>query len=357
MGRAAAARDRRPAPPLLPAKPKASTRIMALRLPDTWIWDFWFAEAAPPSRLTHVFFLQAERSLGDPEQRHWNVSIGHAVSRDLVAWDYRGTALAPSPGPAFDDATTWTGSVVFHDGLWWMFYTGNAKADDAKRQRIGLATSPDLATWTRHLGNPILDLPEGYEEYDPARWHDRSLRDPFVFRDPSGRGWRMLFTARRPDGPADEAGVIGAARSDDLVTWRALPPPIAPGIAGELEVPQYFEAGGRHYVLFCTGANRLSARFRAALGDTPALTGTHYFMAESPDGPWRLGPMPFFAGDHRGTAYAGRVHRAPDGRLLFFAFLNKTADGAFVGALSDPVPVRVHDDGRLQLETPVSALG
>ena len=48
--------------------------------PDHWLWDFWFARDGDD---VHVFYLQAPRSLGDPELRHHNATIGHAVSRDL----------------------------------------------------------------------------------------------------------------------------------------------------------------------------------------------------------------------------------------------------------------------------------
>jgi beta-fructofuranosidase len=51
-----------------------------LRLPNRWIWDFWLAR---DGKDYHAFYLQAPRSLGDPALRHFNASIGHAVSQDL----------------------------------------------------------------------------------------------------------------------------------------------------------------------------------------------------------------------------------------------------------------------------------
>ena len=56
---------------------------MALALADKWIWDFWLAKDGPD---WHIYFLQADKSLGDPDLRHRNVTQGHAVSRDLVDW-------------------------------------------------------------------------------------------------------------------------------------------------------------------------------------------------------------------------------------------------------------------------------
>jgi len=85
---------------------------MALHLEDKWVWDFWFAVE---SEDYHIFYLQASRALENPDMRHWNVSIGHAVSRDLRQWRILPDALHPSDPAiepeAFDNHTTWTGAV------------------------------------------------------------------------------------------------------------------------------------------------------------------------------------------------------------------------------------------------------
>lgn len=80
-----------------------------LELPDSWVWDFWFADAA-----------------------------------------------------------TWTGSVVRRpDGRWHMFYTGASVSGAAFVQSIGLATSDDLVTWHKHPDNPVTSAdPRWYETYD-----------------------------------------------------------------------------------------------------------------------------------------------------------------------------------------------
>jgi beta-fructofuranosidase len=119
---------------------------MTLRLDDHWVWDFWFAQDGPD---VHVFFLQAPRSLGDPELRHRNARIGHAVSRDLRHWRVLPAPLPEARPGAFDDMATWTGSVYRADGAWHMFYTGISTAQDGAVQRVGLATSGDLMRWER----------------------------------------------------------------------------------------------------------------------------------------------------------------------------------------------------------------
>ena len=63
---------------------------MTLRLPDKWVWDFWLVR---DGKDYHAFYLQAPRSLGDPELRHLNASIGHAISKDLRYWHVLPDAL------------------------------------------------------------------------------------------------------------------------------------------------------------------------------------------------------------------------------------------------------------------------
>src|ERR1700759_3926299 len=87
-----------------------------------WIWDFW---PVRDGAITHLFFLTAPRSLGDPELRHRNARVGHAVSTDLVSWTPRPDALRPQPAPAYDEIATWTGCTVADPaGGWRMFTSG-----------------------------------------------------------------------------------------------------------------------------------------------------------------------------------------------------------------------------------------
>ncbi|MDP3890510.1 MAG: hypothetical protein Q8Q44_04725, partial [Nocardioides sp.] len=116
-------------------------------LPDDWVWDFWTAREGERH---HLFFLHAPRSLADADLRHVNAVVGHATSEDLTHWERQGDVLGPQAAPAFDDLATWTGSVVRDDEeRWWMFTSGISHAHAERVQRIGSATSPDLATWTR----------------------------------------------------------------------------------------------------------------------------------------------------------------------------------------------------------------
>jgi beta-fructofuranosidase len=335
---------------------------VALALEDKWVWDFWLCRDGAD---WHLYFLQADRSLGDPELRHWNVSQGHAVSQDLRQWQLLGTCLAPSPGPAADDYTTWTGSVLKDDaGLWHLFYTGTAHADAGMKQRLFHATSTDGHGWRRAGGEPgeaglILDIGRdaggaAYEEFQPGFWHDRAMRDPWVIRDPRGAGWLMFFTARVPGRAEPNAGgAIGLATSPDLYHWELKPPVYAGGDFGQLEVPQVFELGGRWYCLFCTDKRHWSRSYAAEYPGEP-VSGTHYLIADSPLGPWKVAPGAFLDGAPDCRRYSGKVILGQDGEapagLSFMAFANTRPDGSFAGTLIDPLPMDVLPDGRLVLK-------
>lgn len=321
---------------------------MAFRPDDRFVWDYWIVRDGADY---HLFFLNAPRSIGDPDLRHWNVSIGHAVSQDLVHWQELPTALSPSEGPAFDDYTTWTGSVIRRpDGRWMLFYTGTCRAENGLKQRIGAAVSDDLVTFTRLPENPLLDVDtRWYEVLEAGLWHDQAWRDPWIFRVPGDDLWHMAFTARGLEGPAFGRGVVGHATSPDLVSWTVQPPIAAPGLYGQMEVPQIFERGGRWYMLFCLAHEHMEPGY-VATGRPGVVTGTHYLMADDPLGPWRLPEDRFLVGDPVGRLYAGRITEAPDGALVFMGFENLDAEGRFVGGLSDPLPVTILDDGRLRVD-------
>lgn len=311
-----------------------------LRLTDRWIWDSWYAVHEGRH---HVFYLQAERSLVDPERRHRHPSVGHAVSDDLRHWEVLPDALAPSTADAFDDWTTWTGSVVRDDaGTWWMFYTGSRHADDGLVQRIGAARSTDLLTWDKVSSDALVSGDaRWYEQYGTAAWGDEAWRDPFVFRhaDPSdgsvdgsadGR-WHMLITARATHGPDAGRGVVGHAVSDDLLSWDVLPPITQPHTGfGQLEVNQVEVIDGIPTLLFCCDTPQLDADglARHGRGGVFSVTGRSLL------GPFDIAAARRF--DHD-DLYAARLvsHK---GRWHLIGFRNIGPDG-FIGELSDPVPV------------------
>ena len=308
-----------------------------LRLAGAWIWDCWLAD---DGRSYHLYFLKAP-NVGHPEERHRNASIGHATSPDLADWTVVSDAVGPSDGPAFDDVATWTGSVVRgRDGTWFMFYTGVGAQDGVLRQRIGLATSADLYHWSKHPGSPVLEGdPRGYGRLPNALSPDEAWRDPWVFADPDGDGWHMLLTARAREGPADQRGVIGHARSHDLVRWQAQAPLSRPGEGfSHLEVPQVELVEGRPVLVFsCLTAELGGERREAGTGG-----GIWCLPGKSLLGPFNLTQAVRMTDE---SLYSGRLIRDRAGRWVMLAFRNRGRNGRFIGELADPVPVRWANDG------------
>ena len=299
-----------------------------LRLADRWVWDFWLADTGSEF---HLFFLQAPKSLGEQVKRHWNATVGHAVSTDLRHWTVLGTTLEPGPAGSWEEMATWTGSVLQEGSEWYMFYTGTRSVDQGAEQRIGLATSTDLSAWSRHPANPVI-------EFD-ARWYERvafdAWRDPWVLRDPDGNGFHALITARDKQGPDDARGVIGHAWSPDLISWEVRPPLTHPGEFGHLEVPQVEVVDGTSVLLFSVGSDRFSAARRARIPDEEA--GTYVAIGESLLGPWDISgarriPVP--------DLYSARLVRDRVGEWQVLGFINGSAHGEFIGEIIDPIPFR-----------------
>jgi beta-fructofuranosidase len=311
---------------------------VGLRLSDRWVWDFWLV---PTGGDHHLFYLQAPRSLADPERRHWHVSIGHAVSTDLVRWDVLPDALVPGPSGSWDDFTVWTGSIVEYEGRWHLLYTGTNRRERGLVQRVGVATSDDLVSWRRTVDSPVLEAdPRWYELLDLEVWHDQAWRDPCVVRHSDG-SFHALLTARARGGEPAARGVIGRARSLDLVRWEVLPPVTSPMGFGQMEIPQLVAVSGHVYLLFSAERSAADSGLRSC--------GTYYLCGDSIDGPFPADTLGVLAADQRGSTYGGKLVDM-DGELLFLAWENVAADGRFVGAIGEPQPAAIDSGGRLLLD-------
>ena len=209
----------------------------------------------------HMFF-QHNPFLADFGPMGW----GHVRSRDLAHWQHCPIALMPTPGGP-DAAGCWSGSVVIHDGVPTLMYSGVAdmtlySADDdlppSDRQRIPqgyyheflleidqetqcIATSDDdMLEWRKHEANPVI----------PAIPDDMDLigfRDPFLWKEADGR-WYMLLGS----GIKGVGGVALLYRSSDMLTWEYLNPlyigdPAESGI--NWECPNFLDLGAKHMLV------------------------------------------------------------------------------------------------------------
>ena len=292
---------------------------------DAWAWDSWYVDAGDAY---HVFFLRAPRALGDPELRHVNAAIGHAVSTDLRQWTILPDALVHGAPGTYDERATWTGCVVPHGDGWRMFYTGLAAGFE---QRIAVADSPDLVSWSKHSGNPVVESDVRW--YEPTAGDGQSLpawRDPWVYA--ADGEYHMLITARAGQGPSRTRGVIGRARSPDLTRWRVEPPLTRPSDFAEMEVPQLIDVNGRDILIFSCSAAGLSSRRR----DAGEVGGAYYLVLDGePAGSDAAVPL-----DVPGL-YACRIVWERSGEPSVIGFVDRDENSAFAGTLCDPIPLRL----------------
>ncbi|WP_169583254.1 MULTISPECIES: glycoside hydrolase family 68 protein [Microbacterium] len=315
-----------------------------LKLDDYWVWDSW--SVTDDEGLNHLFFLKADKSLLDPDKRHYAARIGHAISRDWTSWEVVVDALRPSDHPAWDDLATWTGSVVRNpEGGWVMFYTGVARSDDGLAQRIGRAFSDDLFSWAKDENFLLEPDPRWYETLADTGWHDQAWRDPFVFQDPVGGAWHMLITARARHGHISGRGVVGYATSVDLDEWEVQAALSGPGNFGQLEVLQTTVVDGQPTLLFSCLPEHHS------LGPDIARTSGGVWTARGDSllGPWDLDNAVAVAHESLYAARLIEVKRLERPEWALLGFVDRVGPH-FVGEITDPLPVAV-TEGVLHLSS------
>lgn len=147
-------------------------------------------------------------------------TISWSISRNLVDWDFRGHVLHASLRKGeFDQHEAWAPYCIFHQGEFYMFYTGVVHPHrpmcyekkghlhpeiiwEGHRETQGLAVSSDLTYWEK-----ISDREKGLAI--PGR-------DSHVVRDEANERWLLYSTGSRING-LSEAYV---SQSKDLLSWE-----------------------------------------------------------------------------------------------------------------------------------------
>ncbi len=241
----------------------------------------------------HVFYQH------NPDAPRWGgICWGHASSADLCDWHDEPIALRPTPGD--DQGGCFSGSFALVNGVPTLYYTG----DNGRHQVQCAATgSADLRHWTKHPERSIATPPPGV----PAG----EFRDPFVFRH--GSAWYQVVGASDDS----ERGQCLLYRSDDGVAWHYLHPLYtAPRLDQGIvwECPNFFPLGGRWVLTVSLWPNL------GALWFVGRFEGER-FVAESEG-----------VHDVDGGAFAHLAARAPDGRMLQWAWINEQRGSAQIDA-------------------------
>lgn len=329
---------------------------------NKYLWDFWFTWEG---ETLHLFYLQADKlaCLYNPERRHNLASVGHAVLTEF-GWkeiDPNKPALAKREGDYWDNYAIWTGSIITHNGLYYMLYSSRRREDPwifssqerRMSQNIGIATSKDLITWTRtpaSLEKPVIPNPGIDSDFDGINW-----RDPYVIKDDIDDLFYAFICARPRHTPADVGGVVAYATSKDLENWQEKPYKVlyASDEFYAMEVPQVFwrkmsDGKWRLYLIFAPHWSQFFYR--------KISVGVTYYVRSQPIADrtkvsydritWENEPANLLCDG----LFAGKlVNPETEMNPVFFGFQKEDEGGHFVGGLSDPKWAVFDRDGKIQL--------
>jgi sucrose-6-phosphate hydrolase SacC (GH32 family) len=202
----------------------------------------------------HVFYLQ------DP---YWH----HRVSTDLVRWKDMPPALKKGDDPTGPDGEgCWSGSIIEHDGIFYLFYTGKGSRDPKGDQKVMVATctDSDLSQWIKHPewtfyadGKYYWNTTINGSAASLGPHHGQSFRDPDVFWNAAKKQWWMLLHTVAVEGVMP---CIGLYTSTDLVHWTVQPPLVKYPLAQESIDCPHAAPIGNHWFIICADANYTTAK-------------------------------------------------------------------------------------------------
>jgi len=276
------------------------------------------------------FFFQHNPYNGFWDSMHW----GHAVSDDMLHWEYLPLALAPSE--SYDNhqrGGCFSGSAIEHDGKLFLMFTGAANEGKGSEQTQCIAYSEDGIHFEKYEGNPVLTAPEGIPT--------DQFRDPKVWKHEDT--YYMVCAASR-----DNNGQALLYRSQDMFHWTCFNVLAeSRGKWGYMwECPDFFPMGDKYVLTF--SPMRVGGHTSVYLvGDFDYGTGKfHYHISGEID--WGL------------DYYAPQSFLAPDGRRIIVGWANgwewmplwkdwgPTYKEGWCGSFNIPREVRMLEDGTLQ---------
>lgn len=301
-----------------------------------YVWDSWYFTRGDE---VHVIHLQKLRPGSDRAELD-GVSLGHAISTDMLTWTELPVALRPGPEGSIDDWDLFTGCTHFHAGLFYLFYTARKKSERGQIQRLCVATSEDAVHWEKQPA-PIIE--------PDTRWYEQGdCRDLMVVQHPDTKEFHGFFTARIQSPELVQTAVIGHATSPDLLHWEQGPPVFAPQEFGILEEPDVFSTDGRWWLICATGN---FDGVRGNYGDPNLTYGTVYASSRNLDGPYQEGEDNLFLGSTEFNGFSCRTFEWKNRRYVMYSQAERQngQDHApsTLGCLSTPKEVKVSPGGHL----------
>lgn len=280
-----------------------------------------------------------------PYDSHWGpMHWGHAVSKDLLHWEYLPAALAPDR--IYDRDGCFSGNAItLEDGRQMLMYTGiineigeGGKILEVQTQNLAFGDGLD---YEKYEGNPVLteaDLPEGGSRY--------GFRDPKVWRAPDG-SFRALIANDR-DG---HGGQMLLYRSDDALQWSFVKV-FAENhyrLGRMWECPDFFELDGRH-VLLGSSQDMLPKGLEYQNGN-----GTFYFAGSYDEETETFSEESDHTVDYGIDFYAPQTVLTPDGRRVMIGWMQNwdtcnlhTESTPWFGQMSIPRELSLKDGVLIQ---------
>lgn len=278
-----------------------------------------------------------------PYDTKWNsMHWGHAVSNDLLHWDYLPAALAPDE--EYDKEGCFSGSAIaLPDGRQLLMYTGVARktqedGTDCEIQTQCLAVG-DGMNYEKYENNPVLDenhIPKGSSKVD--------FRDPKVWKREDGS-----FACVVGNRPADGSGQLLLYSSMDGFQWRFVSV-LAENRNrfGEMwECPDFFELDGK-WILLVSPQYMLPQGLEYHNGN-----GTVCFIGDFDESTNTFKEEINHAIDYGIDFYAPQTVMAPDGRRIMIGWMQNwdtvgfySPDKSWFGQMSLPRELSVKN-GRL----------
>ena len=286
-----------------------------------------------------------------PYDSHWGpMHWGHAVSRDLLHWEYLPAVLAPDM--PYDHAGCFSGSAIeLPDGRHLLLYTGvsrevteSGELRDVQTQNLAIG---DGVNYKKYAHNPVItaaDLPEG-----GSREH---FRDPKIWREPDG-----TYRAIAANYAGEGGGQMLIFRSDDGFAWRfdSVLSKNDGRIGRMWECPDLFHLDGVD-VLLASSQDMLPKGFEYHNGN-----GTFYFLGHIDPATGAFVEESDHAADYGIDFYAPQTILTPDGRRVMIGWMQNwdtcnlhTKSTPWFGQMSLPRELHVKDG--ILYQTPVREL-
>ena len=237
---------------------------------------------------------------------HW----GHAVSEDLLHWEYLPAALAPDE--LYDRDGCFSGSAItLPDGRHLLMYTGVAKehqsGDVLREVQTQCLAVGDGVDYEKYGSNPVLDerdLPKGSSRFD--------FRDPKMWQKPDG-----TFACVVGNRDAEDSGQIALFVSEDGFHWKFKKILVANhGRFGKMwECPDFFSLDGK-WVLLTSTQDMLPVGFEYHNGN-----GTLCLIGEFDEETDTFTERQNQSIDYGIDFYAPQTVLAPDGRRIMIGWM------------------------------------